>query len=330
MIGEEELVRRLALKRRRQLGTLSEEAYAELELAVRADPTRFVDDGEEEAFALVVRTLAQLEERRHDDDLLDDRQYGEERERRLKILETACEQALAADENCLDAAVLLVLSHDLLPDATLEALAELERNANERLGRLEAHVSGDAWTDVFARPRMRLTDTVARTCLCTACYRMARERSLDLLSKAPLDALGARLTCALAMARLEDEEGFLWLDAKEGHRGGNAWFHLGRAILMYKLGRMSAARRALRGYDQLCTGGAYALLQPVFVDTYLPDRPPFVAQSFNEAVLAVHEADPIIADVPDFAAWACDQPGFLDSAQAYAYRNGLDWREWGE
>ena len=179
------------------------------------------------------------------------------------------------------------------------------------------------------RPRLRLLDTIARTCLCTTRYAMARDRSIDLLGKAPLDALGARFTCTLAMARLEDEEGFNWIDAREG-RHGNAWFHLSRAILMYKLGRMPAARRALRGYDQLCTGGAYVLLQPVFVDTYLPDRPSFQPNSFEEAVLAVHEADPIISDIPDFAGWACDQQGFLASAQDYCARNGLDWRNWEE
>ena len=68
----------------------------------------------------------------------------------------------------------------------------------------------------------------------------------------------------------------------------------------------------------------------MFVDTYLPDRPSFQPNSFEEAVLAVHEADPIISDIPDFAGWACDQQGFLASAQDYCARNGLDWRNWEE
>ena len=154
-------------------------------------------------------------------------------------------------------------------------------------------------------------------------------RSIDLLGKAPLDALGARFTCTLAMARLEDEEGFNWLDAREGRRG-NAWFHLSRVLLMYKLGRLPAARRALRGYDQLCVGGAYALLQPTFVEVYLPDRPVYTPGTFEESMLAVHEADLVVSDVPDFCAWACDQPGFLASAQSFCERNGLEWRGWEE
>ena len=327
MRGNEELIRRLALKRRRQLGSMSEEAYAELELAVREDPMRFVNDDEDEAFRLVVQALAQIDERQHDDDLLDDAQYLEERTRRLGALGNACAHALELDENCVDAALLLTLSKDLSPNMALEALLELERNVDTREGAVEPSVAGDAWTNVFERPRLRLSDSIARLCLCTARYRVARDRCVDMLAKAPLDVLGARLTCVLAMARLEDEDGFHWLEARESHRG-NAWFHLGRALLMYKLGRMPAARRAIRGFDRLCVGGAYALLQPMFVDLYLPDRPAFEPQTITESVLAVHEADPIISDVPDFAAWTCDQPGFLASAQDYARRNGMGWREW--
>ena len=329
MRGQEELVRRLALKRRRRLGTMSEEAYAELELAVRDNPTHFVDDAQEETFALVAQALVELEANQHDDDLLDDQQYLEQREKRLAKLGATCQQALQIDEHCIDAALLLALSKDLSPNDMVGSLVELERQSVEREGAVTATVAGDAWTNVFARPLLRLHDAVARYCLCTTRYDQARKRSIDLLAKAPLDALGASLTCALAMARLEDEEGFYWLEGQEGHRG-NAWFHLGRAILLYKLGRMPAARRALGGYDRLCTAGAYVLLQPVFVDTYLPDRPAFLAQSFSETVLAVHEADPIISDIPDFAAWACDQPGFLFSAQEYARQNGMEWRDWNE
>ncbi len=329
MKGQEELIRRLALKRRRKIGSLSDEAFEELEIAVRKNPANFVDDNEERAFYLVVNALAKLEANRHDDDLLTDEQYAQERRRRLDALGASCSQALQEDEHCVDAALLSVLSRDLPPETVLHELMDLEQRVTKDLGSIPPSATGDAWSDPFMRPRLRLLDTIARTCLCTTRYAMARDRSIDLLGKAPLDALGARFTCTLAMARLEDEEGFNWIDAREG-RHGNAWFHLSRAILMYKLGRMPAARRALRGYDQLCTGGAYVLLQPVFVDTYLPDRPSFQPNSFEEAVLAVHEADPIISDIPDFAGWACDQQGFLASAQDYCARNGLDWRNWDE
>jgi len=329
MNGREELVRRLSLKRRQQLGTLSDDAFQELELAVRSNPDRFVDDDQERAFSIVVQALERMEASHHDDDLLDDEQFQQARTRRFDALAHACDEALSYDDTCADALVLQTLCTSMSLDHTVTQLVEFDGELAKTQGGIDIPASGDAWTDVFLRPRLRLKDVLSRACLNSARYRMAREQCLDLLQRAPLDALGARLTCALAMARLEDEEGFNWLDAREGRRG-NAWFHLSRVLLMYKLDRLPAARRALRGYDQLCVGGAYALLQPTFVEVYLPDRPAYTPGAFEESVLAVHEADPVVADVPDFCAWACDQPGFLASAQSFCERNGLEWRGWEE
>ena len=122
----------------------------------------------------------------------------------------------------------------------------------------------------------------------------------------------------------EDEPGFEALDARFGRRG-DSWQQLGRVLLFYKLGRMPAARRALMGFSSLCEGGPYALLRPVMVDTYLFDRPAAEPYSFAEVTLAVHEADPVICDVPDFCAWASAQGDFERNAQAFAERNGFGW-----
>lgn len=329
MKGREELIQRLAFKRRRQLGSLSDEAYRELELAVRANPAEFIDDDEEQAFALVVGALDRFAQAHHDDDLLDDEQYLQTRQRRNEALADACKQALAVDPECVDATLVAMLGSDQSQDTLFEMLYNDHNALVANKGSIAVPAAGDAWADVFLRPRLRLQAALARTCINVSRFRMAADLCCDLLAKAPLDALGARFTCALAFARLEDEQGFDWLDARES-RHGNAWFHLSRVLLMYKLGRIPAARRALRGFDQLCTGGAYLLLQPIFVDTYLPDRPDFEPGSFEESMLCVHEADPLITDVPDFAAWACDQPGFLTSAQDFCARNGFEWRNWDE
>ena len=326
MNAREELIRRLAIKRSRQLGSLSKEAFAELELSVRENPANFVDDAEEEAFALVGQALMRYEESLHDDDLLDDEQYMQVRGERMRRLSTACNRALEADPTCADAALLRLLATDTSPNALMGQLVQLAEQLEEREGPLTAGAAGDAWADVFCRPQLRVRAALARTCLDTARFAMCRSLCEELLAVSPLDALGNRLTYALTLARLEDEDGFEWLDAREG-RKGNAWFHLSRALLMYKLGRMPAARRALRGYDQLCVGGAYILLQPIFVDTYMPDRPPYDPGSFAEAMLAAHEAEPIVADTPDFVGWAANQPGFYDSAVDYCRSNGLDWRD---
>ena len=88
---------------------------------------------------------------------------------------------------------------------------------------------------------------------------------------------------------------------------------------------MAAARRALRGFDGLCAGGAYALLRPTFVDVYLPDRPEVAPCSFEECLMAVREAEPIVADTPELIAWCQDQDWFVASARSFAERRDLDW-----
>lgn len=324
MDAHSELTLRLALKRRRKLGSLSDAGFHELEIAVRDNPAAFVDDAEEEAFLELARLLDSLTQSIRDDDLLDDDQYVATRQRRLQALVSGCDNILSIDPHCADALHLRILARDLGPDETLDELLGLKETLHESLGSVRVPATGDAWSDVFSRPRLRTEGSIARICIDSARFRMAAKTCADLLALAPLDALGARYTYALAMARLEDETGFDWLDSRFSRRG-NAWLHLGRVLLMYKLDRMPAARRALRGFDRLVEGGAYALLQPVYVDTYLPDRPPFEPGSFQEAILAVHEADSIIADVPDFAAWAESQDDFARSAHAFAQANGLDW-----
>lgn len=106
---------------------------------------------------------------------------------------------------------------------------------------------------------------------------------------------------------------------------GNAWTSLARCLLLYKLERTPAARRSLRGFAQLNQGAAYAMMRPVFVEVYLPDRPDYAPGSFEEAMAAVHEAEVIIADTPDFVAWCQAQAWFEADARAYAEKHDLDW-----
>ena len=128
----------------------------------------------------------------------------------------------------------------------------------------------------------------------------------------------------LACARLEDEAGLGALDARFSDRE-SAWSHLARVLLLYKLNRLPAARRALRGFDSLCAGGAYALLHPTYVEIYLPDRPDAEPCGFEESLMAVREAEPIIADVPEFISWCQGHDWLVASARAFAERNDLDW-----
>ena len=108
MDGREELVLRLAAKRRAKL-ELSDSGYAELLLAVREDPERFMEDGSDEAFAVVARAVAALDEAREGDDLLDDGEFFSQRAKRMEHLGDECVRALALDPHCTEAQLLLAL-----------------------------------------------------------------------------------------------------------------------------------------------------------------------------------------------------------------------------
>lgn len=320
----EELIERLARRRSQQLGGLSPAAYAELILEVRKHPDAYMDHPHDLAFMKLEKAIDRVMRSRTEDEFRDDDAFIEERTRRMTRLAHDCAEVLEIAPDSSHARLLALLAGDKEPDAQLDALLELEEALQSERGALEAPESGGAWQDVFLRGRLRVKAAISRTCLDSARYRMANDYGQALIALSPGDEIGARRTCALALARLEDEQGFDELDARFGRRG-DSWQQLSRTILFYKLGRMPAARRALRGFDSLCEGGAYALLRPVMVDTYLPDRPAAEPYSFAEVTLAVHEADPVICDVPDFCAWAEDQGDFSVNAQRFAERNGFGW-----
>lgn len=317
-----ELVERVARHRREQLGELSDAGFHELFLAVQEDVERFVDTPEDEAFLQVTKALERHDAACVGEDLLDDDAFFESRAKRMLRLQHDCEEALRTDPNCLDALLLRELARDLDPEYLLGPLMDVEHRAIDLLG--ERQFPPDAWDDLLLRPLLRIKFAIARTCFDSARYRMAAERCVETIALSPSDALGARYTCMLCYARLEDEQSLEELDVRFS-RQGSAWSHLSRTILLYKLGRMPAARRALGGLSRLCEGGAYALLKPILIDTYLPDRPESAPLSFGEATLAVHEADPIIMDVPDFISWAQGQRDVWFSAQDFARKNDLDW-----
>lgn len=315
----DELVERCAQRRLKKLGPLSDEAYAELVLAVRENPDSFIEHTPERAMLVIARALDAYRASCRNDDLLDDAAFEEERSRRLARAHAEFTLAREIDESSLDACLLELLTEDRDPDLLFRGLIELERDFSS-----DELPPGDAWDDVFYRPHLRLRAALARTCLDTARYGIAERAATSVMDASLSDPLGARHTCALALARLEDEKGFDALDARFS-RQGDPWSHLARVILLYKLDRMSAARRALRGFDQLCRGGAYALLRPTYVEPYLPDRPDVTPGGFEESVFAVREAEPIIADVPDFINWCQGHDWLVASARRFAEKNDLDW-----
>ncbi|MBF0915369.1 MAG: hypothetical protein HXK40_06420, partial [Atopobium sp.] len=237
--------------------------------------------------------------------------------------------ALANTSINLEAQRILAQISNNHPAAILNDLLDLQKEIDPIFRpKLEQakQTHGDAWTCAEARPLLRLYAQIAQVATDCACFKLSKKACEDLLFFSPTDLLGARFTLAYVLARLEDEEGLHKLDESCGYQS-NSWMRLAFTLLFFKLNRMPAAKRALKGFVNLGEGAAYALLRPSFVDLYIPCRISFTPDTFAENVIAVHEAEAIIADVPEFISWAESVPGVTQSARDYAFKAGLDWWE---
>lgn len=322
---QQELVGRAVRRYDAEHGPLSDGALEELAATIAADPDPYLRHPSDRALALLVEGLKAYEQSCKGDEFLGDDAYLKARAERMERLKWMCLAAEADDEDCADAKLVQILMDDQDALQAVAALRELDADlttADDAPGR--APDTGDLWDDVFARPRLRVRAALAVKALDAANVTMALDTARDLMDAMAGDELGMRYTAALALARLEDEKGFDALDARFG-RHGNAWSNLARTLMLFKLDRMAAARRALAGFTSLNEGAAYALLRPTYVEPYLPYRPDAKPGSYEEAVLAVHEADPIVVDAPDFVNWCASQPGMTEQAAAFARDNGLDW-----
>ena len=227
---------------------------------------------------------------------------------------------------------------DVPVDACLGDLMKLEERVRGRLGFLPGF-DEDAphfWADggpqddaerTRAEPELvawlHTLEAISQLCLASARYRAAADYARRVMRAQGYPNLSAG-TVLLALARLEDEDGF-FACAREGAACGagedSPWFLLGRTILLYKLGRRKNARRALRDFAARCDGGAFYLLNPTYLTPYLPVRPP-VREACELAHQAVWEADGIIVDTPDFTAWAASVDGVEDASEDFARRYG--------
>ena len=132
----------------------------------------------------------------------------------------------------------------------------------------------------------------------------------------------------LALARLEDEDGFFALAHQLEEQMGadvledSPWYLLARTILLFKTNKMRPATRALREFANRCEGGAFFLLNPMYQTPYLPCRPE-PHDPWDLSHQAVWEADGIISDTPDFAPWANACEDVSQLAQEFARRYGF-------
>jgi hypothetical protein len=300
---------------------------AELSRQAMRSPESLVTDDEDRAFLHLDRAVRRGRE--EIDDELDALYYEPEAPAQRGGARLGQTQALLArcielDPHCYDARTLDILVRCESSDDALAALDALEPEARAWCAARSVEVEGahdDPWDAVYLRPWLRLRSRAVDMLVQMTCYREALARCEAMLTEAPADAQGMRHTAALLYARLEDEEGLLGLDARYGHQG-SCWMHLSRAMLLYKLGRLDAARRALVGLAELCPGAAYFLANPSYVPPYLPDRPVFSAGSEQESLLATYEADFLVVDTPEFLSWALSIERFSRAADAFGQAHG--------
>ena len=246
----------------------------------------------------------------------------------------------------VDAGTLAVLLADASVDDRLHDLLTIERSQREHLEHAVHGIDLDApsfWSRTFldetGSPAERLTaaepalvgwlhllEAISTLCMASARYRAAIEYSRTVMRAQgyPNHAEG---TAFLALARLEEEDAFFALarelgDADAQKVDDSPWYLLGRALLLYKLGRERPARRALREFASRCDGGAFFLLNPTYHAPYLPVRP-VPRESWELTHQAVWEADGIIDGTPDFVPWAEGVGDIRASADSFAARNGF-------
>ena len=145
-------------------------------------------------------------------------------------------------------------------------------------------------------------EAISQLCMASARYRAAANYARRVLKAEgyPTRAAG---TVLLALARLEDEDGFFALAHQLEEQMGadtlenSPWYLLARTILLFKTNKMRPATRALREFANRCEGGAFFLLNPMYQTPYLPCRPePHDPGTFRISSLG---ADGIISDTPD-------------------------------
>ena len=280
-------------------------------------------------------------------DDLPDEDFEREREKlfdetRLKLFKIA-----ETDRLCIDARLVGTMLVDMPLDSCLSELMKLERDAADYLN---ASVPGfDAEAEHYwavsaldsehtaaaltrAEPVMvgwlHTLEAISELSLASARYRAAVS-----YGKRVMRAEGYRNravgTVLLALARLEDEDGFFELvrsrtdpetDANELE--DSPWYLLARTLLLYKAGKRRPATRALRDFVTRCDGAAFFLLNPTYLTPYLPVRPE-PRDPWDLSHQAIWEADAIIVDTPDFAAWAESVDGVADLSESFARRNGF-------
>lgn len=321
---EEELRQQVFSRKVQELGCLSDGAKEELKAAIQTDLDRFCETDQEQSSYLLLQALDAFREDQRQLELC--QTESQFLSVRLQILDRLSEKvslALAKYPHNLDATHLMVLLESGSPNDILMDLLDLKDSCPVDLQDYLL-VDEDIHERLELRAYLRLLASIDRFYLDTGRALQAKTLSELILSVNPSDSLGVSNTLVLALARLEDLKELKTVNHLR-FRQDNSWMHLARTLILYKLDRMSAARRSLLGMIKLCEGSAFALLRPSMTEMYLLQRPPALNCSFEEVQLAVREAEPVLEDTPEFIRWVSQQPETLESAQAFARSHGFDF-----
>lgn len=326
---------------------------------VAARPEHYAQDDAARALVSYVRTHEHL---MGSLDRMEDLPDEEFERKRLQLFDETRAQMhdiAQADRHLIDAQLVEVMLADQGLDACLSDLMKIEAAAREHL---EAAVSGfDVEAPHFWRidaleatglTAAELTrsepalvgwlhalEAIAQLCLASARYRAAAQYARRVMRAAgyPNHAEG---TVLIALARLEDADGFFAFVRELEERRAQAvsegwvedplipsvdaspWFLLARTLLLYKEGKERPARRALREFSERCDGGAFLLLNPTYINPYLPVRP-VVREPWRLTHQAVWEAEGAVYDTPDFVPWAEAVEGIFEASEAFAERHGF-------
>lgn len=317
---------------------------------IAARPEKYATEPHAQALLAYMQTHERMRKHMADMEDLPDEEFERRRAQLFGESRIAFAHIAERDRLCIDAQLCTIMLADVPLDSALADLLKLEGTVRAHL---TANVQGfdleaphywsaasleelgmSAAERTASEPEvvgwLHTLEALSSLCLASARYRVALSyaRMVRAATGYPNHAEG---TILLALARLEGEEGFFSF-VHELEAAGPAtdnlavddspWYLLARTILLYKLDKQRAAKRALRDFAARCDGGAFFLLNPTYLDPYLPVRPA-PTTSWDLTHQAVWEADGIIADTPDFAAWAEGVEGIFDSSESFAARNGF-------
>lgn len=308
---------------------------------IARDPERYAPDAQAQAAVAYMHAHDELMDglRRMED--LPDSDFERDRGALFERTRSQLAAIVQADPHAVDARLVSIQLAEVPLDACMGDMLQLERETRERLIATRPGFNPEAeglW-DEEARAKgtdvreltacdpevigwLHTVEALSQGCIFTARYRAAASyaRTVMRAKGYPTIAVG---TLLLALARLEDEEGFFAAAREAGAAVEDLpWFLLGRTILLYKLGQRRSARRALRDFANRCEGGAFFLINPTYHDPYLPVRPT-ACEAWDLSHQAVWEADGIIADTPDFTTWAEGVEGVREQAEEFAARYGF-------